>query len=278
MTYKDLCADIACLGFETEFDSPERVLNATNRALMIIYTERPLYGTVTINRPKIFPTAKIDDFSHKGGEANLFICNARAYSFKTSGIGKYKIYEGENEKIFKFSQNVEYHRGFLHGEGKIEFLGEYSYSVYDFCLFDEIYSQNIEDIPTASEYAEYRIKDYADGFLSFVSLPADEQGRAIKDSSARGGVVKIPSSYSGRINIIYKKCAQRLLGNPDEEIILPDGCEHLLALLAASYVWLDDDADKAQYYLTLYREAMSGVKYYDRTAIDNSYHITNGWA
>lgn len=278
MTYKDLCADIACLGFESELDSPERVLHAVNRALMIIYTERPMYATLTINKPAVSPSAKINDFSHKGGASEVFYYNARAYSFKTSGIGKYKITEGETEKIFAFSQNEELHRGFLHGEGRIEFIGEYTFSVFDFILLDEIYSQSTDDIPTASEYMEYRIKDYAEDFLSFVSVPTDANGLCIKDASVKGGIMKIPNSYFGKINLVYKTAPVKMDGNPDMTVILPDGCEHLLALLSASYVWLDDDAEKAQYYLNLYREAMSAVKYYDRAILDNSYHITNGWA
>ena len=113
MTYKDLCAEILTLGFETESDSEERILTAVNRALMLIYTERPLEKRISFFKPKISPSSKIGDFSHKGGETDSFSYNARAYSFKTSGTGKYKICEGEKEEIFEFSQNSALHRGFL---------------------------------------------------------------------------------------------------------------------------------------------------------------------
>ena len=90
--------------------------------------------------------------------------------------------------------------------------------------------------------------------------------------------MRIPESYFGKINLIYKRAPEKLVGNPDDDVPVPDGCEHLLPLLAASYVWLDDDPEKSQYYMSLYREAMSAVKYYDRAHIDNSYHVINGWA
>ena len=278
MTYKELCEDILSLGFETDFDSPERVLFAANRALMMICTERPLYKNTVISKSVILPKEKIKDFSHKGGDIDSFNYEARAYSFKTSGIGKYKISKGESEKIFEFSQKSELHRGFLHGEGKIDFLGEYSYSVYDFYFFDEILSDRTEDIPALSGYTEYRIRDYAEDFLALINQPTDDNGIAIANSSVRGEIMRVPDSYSGKINLTYKKAPQKLSGDPDENIILPCGCEHLLALLSASYIWLDDDADKAQYYMGLYREAMAAVKFYDRSTSENSYHVTNGWA
>ncbi len=278
MTYKDLCTEIAALGFETEIDSDERMLTAVNRALMLIYTERPTYERICIFKPAVSTTAKIGDFSHKGGETDSFSYKARAYSFKTCGRGKYKICEGEKEEIFEFSQNSALHRGFLHGEGRIDFVGEYSFSVYDFALFDEIYGDSPEDIPTLSEYSEYTIRDFAPDFLSFVSAPTDEHGISIANAEVRGGIMRIPDGYSGKINLVYKKAPKKLFGNPDDDIFVPDGCEHLLPLLAASYVWLDDDPEKSQYYMSLYREAMSAVKYYDRSHIDNSYHVTDGWA
>ena len=278
MTYKDLCAEIAALGFETEIDSEERMLTAVNRALMLIYTERPTYERISIFKPGITPVTKIGDFSHKGGDTDSFSYNARAYSFKTCGTGKYKICEGEKEEIFEFSQNSTLHRGFLHGKGTIEFFGEYSFSVYDLVLFDEIYGASPEDIPALSGYTEYKIRDIAPDFLSCVYAPTDEHGISIVNATVRGGIMRIPDAYHGRINLVYKKAPRNMMGNPDDEVTVPVGCEHLLALLAASYVWLDDDPEKSQYYMSLYREAMSAVKYYDRAHIDNSYHVTDGWA
>ena len=245
---------------------------------MLIYTERPLYSKLSIFKPEISPATKIADFSHKGGTTDSFSYNARAFSFKTCGVGKYKILEGGKEEIFEFSQNSELHRGFLHGEGRIDFIGDYSFYVYDFVLFDEIYGSSPNDIPSLSGYTEYKIKDLAEDFMAFVFQPTDDGGNAIVGASVRGVTMRIPDGYFGKINLIYKKYPEKILGNPDEDITIPDGCEHLLPLLAASYVWLDDDPDKAEYYMSLYREAMSAVKYYDRGHIDNSYHVTDRWA
>ena len=62
MTYKDLCAEIAALGFETELDSKERTLSAVNRALIQIYTERPAYERLSFFKPPVSPMTKMKDF------------------------------------------------------------------------------------------------------------------------------------------------------------------------------------------------------------------------
>jgi hypothetical protein len=86
----------------------------------------------------------------------------------------------------------------------------------------------------------------------------------------------IPEAYSGKISVVYKCAPPNLTGGRDEEIELPLGCEHLLALLSASYIWLDDDAERAQYYMNLYREAMSSLKRRGKDDIDSGYRIANG--
>ena len=277
MTYKELCEEVAALGFESGVDNESAVLTATRRALRIIFTERPSYKTLEIFKNAQTPSVELKEFSHKGSECDTVAFDSLAYSFKTSGIGRYRITDERGERSFDFSKDQTAHRGFLYGEGKIEFLGDYSYSVYDFALFDEIYGSSEDDIPFISGYREYDMKDYTDDFTSFTSSPTDSDGNAISGAFVRGTKIYVPDAYSGKIRIVYKRAPKDVNKNSDDEILLPDGCEHLLPLLVAAYVWLDDDADKAQYYMTLYRESMSSLKYYDRTQINTEYRDVNGW-
>ena len=279
MTYKDLCGEITALGFETELESEERVLSAVNRALMTIFTERPLYKKLTLFKKQLSPILKTDTVNHVGGkDVTVEYKGARSYSFKTSGTGRCVITEDGTAVTVDFSENAELHRGFLHGDGALRFTGEYSYTVYDITLFGEIFSEKTEDIPALSDFRDYDMSKYCGDFLGFVSAPTDECGMAIEGALLEGCVMSIPEAYSGKINLTYKSAPKKLTGNLDEEIPLPLGCEHLPALLASAYVWLDDDSDKAQYYMTLYREAMSAVKYYGREKIDSKYYDVNGWA
>ena len=279
LTYKDLCNEITALGFETELESEERVLKAANRALMTIFTERPLYKKLTMFKSKLTPTIQIRTVSHVGGEdITIKYEGAKSYSFTTYGTGRCFVQGGSPIKTVDFSEEGEIHRGFLNGSGFLRFVGEYSYTVLDLAIFSETFSEKAEDIPTLSDFREYEMKKCCSDFLAFISPPTDEYGMTIEGATLKGGIMSIPESYSGKINLVYKSAPQKLTGNLDEEIILPSGCEHLPALLASAYVWLDDEDDKAQYYMSLYREAMSAVKYYDRESFDNKYYNVNGWA
>lgn len=278
MTYNDLCTEVAALGFENEIESQAGLKTAANRALRMIFTEHPLYDTVTLYKPDITPTVRIDSLLHKGADTDTIPYNAKAYSFKTHGSGSYKICESGEEQIFSFTGNGKVHRGFLHGEGKLVFVGEYCYTVYDLRIFEDIFGGTVDDIPVQNGYTEYDLTRYAEKFLCAASLPEREDGAPISESSVFGKIMKIPDAYSGKIHLRYKKAPTDINESSDEEIAMPHGCEHLLPLLTAAFVWLDDDAEKAQYYMSLYKEAMAAVKYYERPLVDNSYRTTDGWA
>ena len=277
MTYNDLCAEVAALGFESELELSNGILRATQRALRMIFTERPLYKTVQFFQNTIKPTIKIDSLTHSGEAADRISFNAKAYSFRTTGEGCYTIVDGGEKRSFEFSGIESLHKGFLFGEGTLEFLGSYSYTVYDLAIFDEILSSDEKDIPVLCDFIEYDVKSYAADFLTYSSPPENEIGIPIPSASVCGGKMRIPADYTGKIRLLYKAAPTSISGEGDEEIILPDGCEHLLALVVASFVWLDDDSDKAQYYMNLYREAMAAVKFYDRAGVNPSYQDVIGW-
>ena len=127
MTYNDLCEEVKALGFEDELESSSRTFFAANRALRAIYTERPVYDTLTIYRADVQPYIRIDRINHKGGECDTLSYTARAYSFKTSGNGEFVINDTGGERSVIFSGNGAVHKGFLYGNGQISFVGEYPF-------------------------------------------------------------------------------------------------------------------------------------------------------
>ena len=277
MTYNDLRAEVSALGFDTEIESGTALASAARRAVASIYTEIPMYKTLSIYKTPL-RAVKIQNIHHKGGETEkIFFCS-RAYSFRTFGSGRYKITDDAGERTVDFSKTGKIERGFLHGAGFIEFLGDYAYSISDISFMEDIFSPDVSDIPLLTGYTEYCVNDYISDFLSFASMPTDEFGKIIKDSSVMSGKIAVPDGYFGKINIIYKSVAPEIPTESDGEIILPDGCDHLLPLLVSAYVWLDDDSDKAQYYMALYRESISQIKAYDRMKIDTKYEDVNGWS
>lgn len=276
MTYNDLCEEVKELGFETSIDSPERLERAARRALKTIFTEHPLYETVTLFQKAPSPIESIGEIRHRGGEDYAIpFSSARAFSFKSVGAGSAVISDEGGERTVSFAGNYSVTRCFLYGDGEIRFVGEYSYSVIDLGIFDEIFSDRTEDVPVLNSPREYNLSDVTRGFISFAAAPTDSVGNPISGATLRGSVLSLPASYSGNIHLTCK-CSREL--TEAGEIDLPAGCEPLLSLLTAAYYWLDDDADKAAYYHSLYREGSSSLRYMARSRLDQNYRIGNGWA
>ena len=94
----------------------------------------------------------------------------------------------------------------------------------------------------------------------------------------RDGRLILPDGYSGEIRINYHRAPIKTSGtDPDERIDIPPECEELLPLLVASYVWLEDSPDIAQYYRSLYREGINTLRR-NLTRVGAGEYSTNGWA
>ncbi|GEM_PF-4176617 len=62
---------------------------------------------------------------------------------------------------------------------------------------------------------------------------------------------------AGDLEVRYVYRPNEPSGNDEQERIdMPKNRLHLLPLLVASYVFLEDDPERSQYYMTLYRDAM----------------------
>ena len=276
MTLNDLRKEVAALGFEYDLSADESFLGAARRALITIYNEREICNTLTIIREAIYPIERIERIEHKSAETVRIAANGASYSFKVSGDGRLTVCCDLDRSSYSFSGSYSELYGFLLPDSYLEFSGDFDYTVYDLCFYDSIYS---EGVPIFSKEAKYKISDLADDFLGFYSLPTDEHGNEIKGARILDEYLIIPYDYSGTVYLRYRKAPPAIsLDNPSQKIPIPKDIEHLPALLTASYVWLDDDAEKAAHYLSLYREGMAAAKIYGAHSSAPSYEDVLRWA
>ena len=89
---------------------------------------------------------------------------------------------------------------------------------------------------------------------------------------------KPPQEYSGEINVKYERAPREItLDDRDTEIDVSKEKLPLLPLLTAAFLWLEDDWDKSQYYLSLYKDTLLTVRRAGAREIGSKY-TTNGWA
>ena len=120
--------------------------------------------------------------------------------------------------------------------------------------------------------------DLVGDFLCFSSLPTDGAGRVRQDVRLEDGRIFVRGGATGTARVRYRRLPAAIDGNdPGQKIDLPRECLPLVPLLAASYIWLDDDPDKAADYLNAYREALLAVRRNETSLVDAAYENVTGW-
>lgn len=277
MKVEQLRESVAALGFESGIYDERLFILSSNRALELIFTEREVTREAVICADFPTPTEIFKSYIHKGGERDTFRISGVAYSFRATGSGAYTVRDKSGSFTHKLSGDGALYRGFISGDAEIVFTGEFRYSVYSLASFDSIVSKDASDIPTsAPEYPidlEKKIPDY----LAPASLPYDYFGHAVKGARIVGKTLYLPSGTSGEVRMLYRRSARPIGSDLREDIDIPRECECLLPLLTASFMWLEDDSDMAQYYMALYKNALATVEGEVTGRLDTDY-ATNGWA
>lgn len=279
MTLNDLREELSALGFEREIDADTALVTAIRRALSTIYTERGVYNTISLEHYPILPTLVCKNLVHNPKESESFTLKGAAYSFTVSGKGEYKIQEGDVVTEHSFNTVAALLRGFINSEATITFSGSLSFKIFNLAVFEEKEFDDESRLFGYGEAFEYKLSDIRGDFHSFTSLPNDKNGNEIGGAVISGSSLFVPWDYRGRINLTYKVSPPTVnTDDPDTDLSVPKEIEHLVPLLAASYYWLDDSPDKAEYYYTLYRESMLAIKRHDTRRLGGGYKNVTGWA
>jgi hypothetical protein len=306
MTIQDLYSSVAQLGFETSLESNDRFFYAVNRAILQVNRVKPATATYKLYHlpiKNLLGENTFEPIKKEDEEALTFVAeNAKSYYFECSGNGTAyieKLTDG-NEwsqidivELTSAYSRFEGYKGFILDGGKpvkgtvrIRFLGEYSYYVQNVALYGSLLSGNKEDIPVYGKYVEYDFAHLTDDFMSFVCPPIvdAQRGKAFtmnQDYFVEGSSkLLIPASASGAFDVCYNRRPKEVTATDMENGLDIDLDEELCAILpnlVASYIWVDDEPDKAQYYLSLYREQVAEIVAKERNMRPIVYRNKTGW-
>ena len=276
MKIEQLRESVSALGFENGIYDERLFILSADRALSMIFTDREVLKEAVIDTGVKKPSVFIGSYIHSG-EVTTFRISGKAYSFRASGTGSYTVKDKTGERMHDISGDGGVYRGFISGDATITFSGEYRFSVYDLASFDILTGPEESDIPQYSREIKIDLKKRIPDLLTSISIPTDNTGVPIKGARAVGGILTLPSDTEGEIKLIYRRSPKKIYSDMTEDIDLPPECESLLPFLTASFMWLEDDADMAQYYMALYKSALSTVKSELLGRLDTEYK-TNGWA
>lgn len=276
MTYNELKSQVIRLGFDETVDDEELLAAAAGRALSLMFLDIPRLATarICVTAPvltKVYKTVK-----HRGGQTEELELMGSAFSFLPHGEGAYTLIDGDEVGRVEFNGDCGYVKGKIEsGLATLRFEGDGDFTVTTLATFDGVYAT--EDV--IPEYTTHKLIDLATrlgDYRTLASPPRYPEGGTVTEAEPFGESLRLPFSFAGEIIIDYYRTPRRIeRGNAILD--LPSGAEELMPLLVASFLWLDDEPEKAQYYMALYRDAAAGFTRAARHESKRKY-VTNGWA
>ncbi len=207
---------------EEDSDKTEYFYTAANKALDYVHSNFPERYTAR----HVIDGAEIDNVI-AGGNDPLVVAGSpltltgkgKAYYFETQGVGSFKVITNGTETVTDFD-NSEYtpYRGFLQGDSRIEFYGDYQFYIRGAAIYNQLLSADIIDIPEYSASIEYDFKELTRQgtyypFCSFMEAKFEEVGNdgewhALNDyeivPNKEGHILRLPRTTSQKV-IYYKR-------------------------------------------------------------------------
>lgn len=280
MTYKQLYAEVAALGFEGEIENQPALLFSANRALKSIAALVPAYGSITLIQRVFTPLSHIPELNYIPGKEITVPLRGAVFSFKFSGAGTVTLKERHRvTPFFMDSPYTEFRKYLLDGEGELILSGNIAFTLKDIACFPYVLGTSENDIPLIAPYRGYDMHAHVRDFFGFTALPTDARGCTIAGSYFRDATLYIPDDYEGEIHLIYHRVPEAISADaPNAPIDLAPAVTHLLALLTAAYLWIEDDSAKAQFYMQMYMEGIRDLRISRPHVADAVITDTHHWA
>ena len=180
-----------------------------------------------------------------------------------------------DEIIKSFDTPISNFRGFVESGTELVFHGYSEFDILRLTVYDRILSDDVNDIPAIYEN---RIKpdELVDDFSAFAELPRDADGNFIDGARIEGREIALPAGCREAVTLKYESRPERITMSTGKISISP-AAEHLLPILTAYFVWLDDEPTLAENYFKLYRDLVRSLKR-KSGIISTEYKDTLGWA
>ena len=277
MTLNQIREEIGVLGFESVREVDDSFVFALRRALSTAYTERAVIKEHTLLSYQTDPDLYIKTVVHEPKDRICYLTREGTYAFYVTGTGEFELCSDKGSRTTTFSEpygRLYYGRC---EEGELRFLGEGRYVITSLTMR---FGRGAEhgEFAVYSDKREIRLADAIKDIGSVIRL-TDGSGGMIRGAYARGDILTLPSSYKGEVRVVYRAAPPAVSqDSPDLPIDICRELVHLIPLLTAAYFWLDDDAEKSGYYLSLYREGMNDLKRTSSRTADNEYTDPRGWS
>lgn len=286
MTFKEFINELHGIGSGDHIDSVESLTYFFNGALRELYARMPITKTVKFNLRGHKPRTYYKEIVCKSDQSITIPIEGMAYSFRIMGKGNYIVKDAAITDAYQFDTGRESQlvRGFITESGTIRFWGGFTFVIYDFSIYDDIYSPEVDSIPDGSPITVLNLRDTYGDFLAFTSAPTDRFGKTIEGCRLYDGRLEISSSYSGEVYLTYRRMPSLLtyvFGS--EAITLAESIdvsdEYILPLIYLTWYhyWYNLDDHRSKIYKDRF-ESIAGDILDGKRTVDTEYINENGWA
>ncbi|MBR4295758.1 MAG: hypothetical protein IKT56_02830 [Clostridia bacterium] len=292
MKVNELYNAVALLGFENDIDEEETFFPALNTALHDVYRIVPRKKmSLLAHYPPASLVADTDKILYSGEGLSYEAEGAKAFYIEISGKGNITFKDGEKsisgvpDVTFDSPYAYQTIRGFCRDNNGmfpaklvIDIKTETLCKVKAVAIYGDIASAKTEDIPAPGKYIAYSLGRIFPDFSTLFERPKWSGGNTLTDFRIEDGCLSVPRDTAGDIELTYTpKIHEYTVNDNEDDVDLPDEYIGALKLLIASYVWLDDNADRAQYYKGLYNEEIALISAKHRDLNPIAYESVNNW-
>ena len=263
MTVAELARATARLGFSPSLGDGDLLLrDAARRALSEVAAAHPRTVTVTLWHLPSPPLYAETATEPTEGERILTLPGGRSFFLRIAGHGTLSVTRGAESADYSFHTEEGGLPAVLggplpNGEGELtlRIYAEGGYRLLGLAVYDTYFSACPPDPWERRRY------DLAALFPAFLSLegPPTANGRPLTEGTdgdytlEEGHFLFLSPHTAGRISLTYRK---RLTLPEEGELPLSEEEASLLPLFCAAYVFLDDDPEKAAFYLARFHEGL----------------------
>ena len=265
MTVAQLERAVARLGFAPSIEDGGPLLrDAAARALDELGAVRPRLRTVSLYHLPSPPLYAEGGAELVRGEKTFSLPAGHSFFLRVLGRGALAVTRDGVEALYPFTGREDGLPTVLggalpSGEGALRFrlFGEGGLRLLAFAVYDGLFDGTPPD-PFGGR--SYDLSLLFPDFGGLLSPPTAEDGRTLSEGAAadytleEGHILTLSSHIRGCIRLTYRA---RLRIPEVGELPLTEEEASLLPLFCASYVYLDDDPDKAAFYLARFREGLA---------------------
>ena len=271
MTLNELFDQVTALGFEDMGELSRIFVYAARRAQRFICTELGPTECATVHTDREDVCYRLDRVFLAEKPLELPVCGC-ALSFSYTGNGYYTV--GDTRFELSGSGTVRISKS---PSDAVTLVSSGKLFIQDLSLFATLADE--DNIPLVEKITTINLRDRIPSIAFAVGTPKTTGGIPLPLARTIGTRIIFPSDYLGDIRVDYKRLPTPLsMDTPDEDIDIPLHLDYLLPLLTAAFYLVDDDEEKAAYYMGLYRAEAAKIRATVPQDTDTQYVDVTGWA